>query len=69
MRTGSTALDVSVSLTYLDNLHELIHAGVPGEDGLAQHQLSKHAPSRPEEIILQVLIHIKGHNWAVASIK
>ena len=33
--------------TYFDDLDELVDPGVPGEDGLAQHELSKHAPSRP----------------------
>lgn len=33
---------------HLDDLHQLVHAAVPGEDGLAQEQLGQHAARRPD---------------------
>ena len=32
----------------LDDLHQLVHPAVPGEDRLAQHELRKHAARRPD---------------------
>ena len=32
----------------LDDLHQLVHPAVPGEDGLAQHQLREDAARRPD---------------------
>ncbi|KAF3839290.1 hypothetical protein F7725_018007, partial [Dissostichus mawsoni] len=36
------------SFLYLNDLYELVHPAVPGEDGLAQQQLGQHAASRPD---------------------
>ena len=33
---------------HLDDLHQLVHPTVPGEDGLTQQQLRKHTPSTPD---------------------
>ena len=33
---------------HLDDLHQLVHPAVPGEDGLAQEELGKHAASAPD---------------------
>ena len=32
----------------LDDLHQLVHPAVPGEDGLAQHELREDAARRPD---------------------
>jgi len=44
--TGACTADTPPA--HLDDLHELVDAAVPGEDGLSQQQLREHAAGGPD---------------------
>ena len=47
----------------LDDLHQLVHPAVPGEDGLPQHQLGKDAARRPDVDVGGVVCGPKYQLW------
>jgi len=52
-----------VSVLYLDDLYELVHATVPREDGLAQQKLGQHAAGRPDVDVGRVVGGTKDELW------
>ncbi len=48
LRVHATDLIVGRRAQHLDDLNELIHSTVAGEDGLTQQQLCEHAARRPD---------------------
>lgn len=42
-------------MQHLDDLHQLVHAAIPGEDGLAQEQLRQHTARRPDVDVRRVV--------------
>ena len=51
----------------LDDLHQLVHSAVPGEDGLTQHELSKDAARGPDVNVGGVVRGPKYQLWCPAE--